>query len=240
MALSNTLMCGARANISARRSRYCWEDAIDPEKRDIYESHFQLQTAGESVRFECKLKKPWVAEDLLRGEHIEGETWVLSAGYAVKNPDGSVRSLQGALIDISRAKWLQGFQDRRLKEAIELKRQQETFMDMVGHEVCWLARRPRKTCADSMTFDSKIRNPLSAITLCAGGILESLEQALESSPHDDVVLKRADVVSHIENSEIMYVKPNETILPQRRNGGRPSRLLEFVGLRQFTYSPVHT
>lgn len=57
-----------------------------------------------------------------------------------------------------------------------------TFRDMVGHE---------------------IRNPLSAITLCASSILESLEHALEASQHDEVVLKRADVVSHIENSEII-------------------------------------
>lgn len=49
----------------------------------------------------------------------------------------------------------------------------------------------------------QIRNPLSAITLCASGILESLEKALAASQQEEVVLKRADVVSHIENSEII-------------------------------------
>lgn len=49
----------------------------------------------------------------------------------------------------------------------------------------------------------QVRNPLSAITLCASSILESLEQALEASQSDIVTLKREDVVSHIENSEII-------------------------------------
>lgn len=113
---------------------------IHPAKRDLYEANYKLQAAGETVRFESRLNKPWVAEDLLQGGLIEGETWVLSAGYAVRNTDGSIRSLQGALIDISRQKWMESLQGRRLQEAIELKRQQETFMDMVGHEVrCLLA-----------------------------------------------------------------------------------------------------
>lgn len=114
---------------------YCWVDTIEESERPVYDAQWELMAAGEAVRFESKLKKKWVGEDLLRGEHIEGETWVLSAGYALKNPDGTVKALQGALIDISRQKWMEGFQDRRLTEAIELKRQQETFMDMVGHEV---------------------------------------------------------------------------------------------------------
>lgn len=116
-------------------------------QRDVYDSHFEQMAAGESVRFESKLKKPWIAEDLLRGEYIEGETWVISAGYAVRNPDGSIKSLQGALIDISRQKWMEGFQDRRLKEAMELKRQQEAFMDMVGHEVCQSGSQTRTSCS---------------------------------------------------------------------------------------------
>lgn len=114
---------------------FCWEDIIDQSQKATYEEHFRQQFDGETVRFEVKLKKPWVAEDLVRGERIQGETWVLSAGYALRNPDGSVRALQGALIDISRQKWMEGSQERKLKEAIEMKRQQETFMDMVGHEV---------------------------------------------------------------------------------------------------------
>lgn len=161
---------------------YCWVDTIDESQRAVYDAQFELLAAGEAVRFESKLKKKWIAKDLLRSEHIEGETWVLSAAYALRHPDGSVRALQGALIDISRQKWMEGFQDRKLTEAIELKRQQESFMDMVGHE---------------------IRNPLSAITLCAGSMMESLEKALEASQDDEVVLKRSDVVSHIENSEII-------------------------------------
>jgi signal transduction histidine kinase len=150
---------------------------------ETYERNFKLLEAGEAVRFEMMIKKPFIADDIIQGKRIEGETWILAAGYPIRNPDGSIRSIQGALIDISRQKWMETFQERRMAELIELKRQQENFMDMVGHEV---------------------RNPLSAITLCAESILDSLETALATaSPEGVITIPQPVVESHIENAEVI-------------------------------------
>lgn len=59
----------------------------------------------------------------------------------------------GSITDISHLKWAQGLQERRLREAEEAKRQQNEFIDMTSHEM---------------------RNPLSAILICADDIRDTL------------------------------------------------------------------
>jgi signal transduction histidine kinase/AmiR/NasT family two-component response regulator len=66
---------------------------------------------------------------------------------------GTVVGVYGCLTDISKQKWTEGFQKRKMLEAIELKRQQENFIDMTSHEM---------------------RNPLSAIVQCADMIGTSI------------------------------------------------------------------
>jgi PAS domain S-box-containing protein len=161
---------------------FCWVETIHESALKTYEDNFKLLAAGESVRYEAMMKKPFVANDVLQGKRIEGETWILMTGYAVKNADGSMKSIQGALIDISRQKWMESSQERRMQELLELKRQQEKFMDMVGHEV---------------------RNPLSAITLCAESILDSLESAMEVSNGSVITIDRGIVEGHVENAQVI-------------------------------------
>lgn len=52
-------------------------------------------------------------------------------------------------------KWAQGLQERRLREAEETKRQQNEFIDITSHEM---------------------RNPLSAVLICADDIRDSLSK----------------------------------------------------------------
>lgn len=56
------------------------------------------------------------------------------------------------LTDISHQKWAENAHQRKALEALEAKRQQENFVDMVSHE---------------------IRNPLNAILQCADTIITS-------------------------------------------------------------------
>ena len=87
---------------------------------------------GESVSFEIRLKRPCVLEDLIDGEKAEGSTWILAAAYPERATDGTVIGILGCITDISRQKWMEGFQKRKMLEAIELKRQQENFIDMTS------------------------------------------------------------------------------------------------------------
>jgi len=83
-----------------------------------------------------------------------GETWVLASAYPERNENGSLKVIFGSITDISRQKWAEHFEKRRVEEAIELKRQQENFIDITSHEM---------------------RNPLSAILQCADDIQTTLE-----------------------------------------------------------------
>jgi len=138
-------------------------------------------TAGEPVHFELRLKRPFSTDETLDGENVSGDTVVLAAAYAEKSEAGTVKGVLGCLTDISRQKWAEGFQARRTDEAIELKRQQENFMDMTSHEA---------------------RNPLSAITLCAESILTTLKELLDTD--EDIIHVAKDTVeTHHEGAEII-------------------------------------
>lgn len=70
-----------------------------------------------------------------------------------------------AIIDITSLKAAELYQTRIASEAIERKKQQEKFMDMISHE---------------------IRNPLSAILHCSEGILESIKGSPEGEDSIDI------------------------------------------------------
>ena len=70
----------------------------------------------------------------------------------------------------------QGLQEQRLSEAEEAKRQQNEFIDITSHEM---------------------RNPLSAILICADDIRESLSQHLFASSDSKVVEDCIDAANNI-------------------------------------------
>lgn len=81
------------------------------------------------------------------------DTWVLMSAYPEKDGAGDVKSIFGCLTDISPQKWAEYSQKQRHEEAVELKRQQENFIDITSHEM---------------------RNPLSAILQSADEVLNSI------------------------------------------------------------------
>jgi PAS domain-containing protein len=87
---------------------------------------------GEPVWLELRLNHPFVAEEIVPGQKVEGPTWIIAAAYPEKAEDGTVVGILGCITDISRQKWIEGFQTRKVVEAVELKRQQENFIDMTS------------------------------------------------------------------------------------------------------------
>ncbi|KAG7141212.1 Hybrid signal transduction histidine kinase K like protein [Verticillium longisporum] len=77
------------------------------------------------------------------------DTWVLMSAFPERDEEGNLKSIFGCITDISSQKWAEAFQMQRREEAVELKRQQENFIDITSHEM---------------------RNPLSAILQCADEI----------------------------------------------------------------------
>lgn len=106
---------------------------------------------------EFRFKTPWQDRE---GNKLS-ETWVLGNTYPEKGLDGEIKRIFGSVTDISTQKYAEELQKRRMEEAVELKRQQENFIDITSHEM---------------------RNPLSAILQCADEISSSLTEARDNNP----------------------------------------------------------
>lgn len=91
--------------------------------------------------------------DEMTGKPIE--PWMLASALPEIGADGQIRSIMGSITDISHLHFARRLQDQRLREAEEVKIQQNAFIDITSHEM---------------------RNPLSAVLICAEDIRESLQQ----------------------------------------------------------------
>jgi signal transduction histidine kinase/CheY-like chemotaxis protein len=123
-----------------------------------------VENAVEVVNKEFCFKSQWHDK---RGNR--SDTWVLFSAHPEKREDSSgvrLKSVFGNITNISAQKWAQGVQERKMEEAVELKRQQENFIDITSHEM---------------------RNPLSAILQCADEISAGLSDVdLESRNDIDI------------------------------------------------------
>jgi signal transduction histidine kinase len=133
-----------------------WMNAIMPEDKAYVDSLWHdLVVNTKSVNGEFRFKAPWHSRT-----GIKSDTWVLFSCYPETYDDGRLKSIFGVITEISQQKWAEGLQTRRMEEAVELKRQQENFIDMTSHEM---------------------RNPLSAILQCSDEIETSLTHFKNSS-----------------------------------------------------------
>lgn len=159
-----------------------WMGMVHEADRDLTLAQWNRLSAGEPVHFEMRWAQDVSVREamFISGEQVRGPTWTIAAARPELRSDGSVQGVVGCLTDISRHKWVEGFQERRVTEALEMKRQQETFMDMVSHEA---------------------RNPLSVMMLCTESILTTLheiadgmDQATTNKCHIDELSEAASTV----------------------------------------------
>lgn len=125
-----------------------WMDSVHDEDRPKLEATWnKILTEKETIcaefRFKCSQRN---------GDNTI-DTWVLMSAYPEKTQDGNLMLIFGCITDISSQKWAEKVQTERREEAVELKRQQENFIDITSHEM---------------------RNPLSAILQCADQIANNI------------------------------------------------------------------
>lgn len=129
-------------------------------------------------------RKP-VAGDLLLSHNyntevdeagIPIEPWVLVSAVPELGPDNQVRSVMGSITDISHYHYARRLQEQRLREAEEAKQQQNAFIDMTSHEM---------------------RNPLSAILICAEDIQASLQNHQFEDKHAQIAAECLDAANTI-------------------------------------------
>jgi PAS domain S-box-containing protein len=129
-----------------------WIDYVQEEDQALIAEHWKrLVEHTAPINLEFRFKAPW--ED--RKTKATSETWVLFSAFPEKDESGMLKSVFGSITNISPQKWAEGFQKRKMEEAVELKRQQENFIDITSHEM---------------------RNPLSAILQCADEISTILSE----------------------------------------------------------------
>ncbi|PSR94531.1 hypothetical protein BD289DRAFT_363365 [Coniella lustricola] len=181
-----------------------WMDSILPQDRLAVEAAWdRLINDKVSITQEFRFKAPRE----VNGHTIE--TWALMSAYPEKNDAGDTKAIFGCITDISQQKWAEAFQKQRREEALELKRQQENFIDMTSHEM---------------------RNPLSALCQCADEIVGSIlaYRKMESDTNIserlqstlDVCLEAANTISLCANHQKKII--NDVLTLSRLD----SRMLE--------------
>jgi PAS domain S-box-containing protein len=132
------------------------------------------------------------SRQLIDGQSVD--VWALMSAYPEKGDYGELKSIFGCITDISQQKWAEDFQKQRRDEAVEMKRQQENFIDITSHEM---------------------RNPLSAILQCADEISSGLsrykqEKSLAGDPDAlniliDSCVEAASTISLCANHQKLIV-----------------------------------
>lgn len=115
---------------------HTWGQTIAAEDVALaQEQWMKLIEEGRPVSFEVRLQAPRVPVKADRMGLPQASTtelrWIIVAAYPELDAQKRVIGVAGCFTDISRQKWAEGVQNRRMQEALELKRQQEAFIDMV-------------------------------------------------------------------------------------------------------------
>ncbi|KAL8828700.1 MAG: hypothetical protein Q9170_006486 [Blastenia crenularia] len=133
-----------------------WMAYVKDEDKELVETlWFNLVHNTAPLNAEFRFRAQW--EDQ---KGYKSDTWVLASAYPEKNSDGGLKIIFGSITNISQQKWAEHLETRKMEEALEMKRQQENFIDITSHEM---------------------RNPLSAILQCADEISSTLKEHLSGN-----------------------------------------------------------
>ncbi|KAI4095128.1 MAG: hypothetical protein LQ344_001779 [Seirophora lacunosa] len=147
-----------------------WMDYIKAEDKAVVETlWFNLVHKTQPMNAEFRFRAQWEDQNGHRSD-----TWVLASAFPEKNSDGRLKVIFGSITNISQQKWAEHLEKRKMEEALEMKRQQENFIDITSHEM----RNPLSAilqCAD------EISSTLTAYRTSNGGATRSLDDLLDSN-----------------------------------------------------------
>lgn len=142
-------------------SAMSWSQDVHPDNLAETKRYWDkiVNLEGGPQTFEVQYKKPWTMN---RGGEVISldRTWVVASAYAEVSEDGHLTGVLGCITDISSWKWVDQLSSQRLSEALELKRQQENFLDITSHEMV------------SFPFPPKIYVCFKPLTDCAAKSIE--------------------------------------------------------------------
>jgi PAS domain S-box-containing protein len=130
-----------------------WQDCVTDDTRPALTKAWKTMTEDKvAMNTELRLKPT---------KTMKQSRWILSSAFPELEEDGtSIKAIWGCNTDISHQKLAEELKEQRLLDVLEAKRQSESFIDTVSHEM---------------------RNPLSAILQCADGVNTTIQEARQSS-----------------------------------------------------------
>lgn len=195
-----------------------WIDYVKVEDQGLIQEQWtRLVENAAAINIEFRFKTPW--EDRNRNR---GDTWVLFSAFPEKDESGMLKSVFGSITNISPQKWAEGFQKRKMEEAVELKRQQENFIDITSHEM----RNPLSAilqCADEISSILGDYRSSGAKTIEPSIVADSIDAAQTialCAQHQKRIVDDVLTMSKLDSAMLM-VRP--TILVNR------SRLIQYIG-----------
>jgi signal transduction histidine kinase len=137
--------------------RASWEGVLMPGCAEpVYQEWERMIREKRPVTFQSQIDTQWLAPELdAAGNEQFDVTHILVSLYPDLNENGEIVTVMSCITDISGLKWTEKQLTRRMDQAIEMKKQQERFIDMTSHEM---------------------RNPLSALIGCADEIISALRE----------------------------------------------------------------
>ena len=143
------------------------EYVFDGDKDQVREAWKVMLITKTPITLEFRCRTTW--KDKLGNTSY---TWVLTSASPELDEDGNLKSVFGSMTDISAQKFAENLQTKRMEDALEMKRQQEKYIDTTSHEM---------------------RNPLSAILQSADSITGSLTEMRHANDLSQSHLELLDV-----------------------------------------------
>ncbi|THV79850.1 hypothetical protein D6D29_06570 [Aureobasidium pullulans] len=163
-----------------------WADCVSDDTRPTLVDAWKSLTGDQiATNFEIRLNPTRATKQ---------SRWVLSSAFPELAEDGSLKAIWGCNTDISHQKLAEELKEQRLLDVLEAKRQSESFIDTVSHEM---------------------RNPLSAILQCADGVNTSIMEARQSSEdpdHTDIDREGLDYIVESTQTIILCAQHQKRII----------------------------
>lgn len=142
-------------------SKVNWDSVLMPGEFElVMDAWREVVNDKKACTINTRIDKLWKVPELSAdGEEQWMESHLLLSLYPDLDDEGNVSTIMSCITDITELKWSEKQLRARMEQALEMKKQQERFIDMTSHEM---------------------RNPLSALIGCADEILLSLHEYKDS------------------------------------------------------------
>jgi PAS domain-containing protein len=134
LALSANDLWRELTQLEVGTSAVSWPDVLcEGEPDRVNEAWERMISEKNSVTIQTRIKRRWRAPDLDADGNVQySDTHILLAMYPDLDESGEITSVMSCITDVSGLKWSELQLRKKMDQAIEMKRQQERFIDMTS------------------------------------------------------------------------------------------------------------